>query len=449
MIVKMKKIFMVVQDKDMFSTLESLCAVGVVHVEHHQRPSGKEISSLKDDVCCLERVVDTLSQQPSVVDQMDLMPMQHQGQYSSFGMIKKDVWEGKAEEILGLVGLIAQYEENLGKRQIQINQWEAWGNFDPEDIEMLEKKGFYIRFVEVPENKLDQCPEGVVLEKIFARDGIARCLAISREEVKLPFTGIPLLPISLEDLKNEQEHDAQRIVTAEEKIAEDVKYSESFKNILSAVKEDLMFHQVYEGRGSEVSLSYIKGFCPEDKTAELQTVAQKGQWGLLVEDPAEDDKIPTMLKNPKWVNFIKPVFDFINIVPGYKEVDISMFFLIFFSIFVGMLIGDAGYGMLFLLLTGWTQATTGKKVADKTPFFLVYVLCGCIIGWGVLTGTFFGQQWLPSGTFQPVLPWLKNNENIQMFCFLLGAVHLSVAHVWRAIMKAPSIAFLSEVGWLA
>ena len=37
---------------------------------------------------------------------------------------------------------------------------------------------------------------------------------------------------------------------------------------------------------------------------------------------------------------------------------------------------------------------------------------------------------------------------IQAFCFLLGALHLSIAHLWRAIIKLPSAKALSEAGWI-
>ncbi|MCK5082028.1 MAG: V-type ATP synthase subunit I, partial [Candidatus Omnitrophica bacterium] len=162
-----------------------------------------------------------------------------------------------------------------------------------------------------------------------------------------------------------------------------------------------------------------------------------------------DDKVPTLIRNPKWVSLIEPVFKFIDIAPGYREYDISLFFLLFFSLFVGMLIGDAGYGMLFIAAVAWVHFKSGKKMQDPVPLYLAYVLSGCVVAWGVLTGTFFGQQWLAQTSLQPVLPWLKENANIQLFCFTLGAIHLSVAHIWRTIQKFPSVSFLSDVGWLA
>ncbi|MBU0548144.1 MAG: hypothetical protein KKH57_05245, partial [Candidatus Omnitrophica bacterium] len=81
-------------------------------------------------------------------------------------------------------------------------------------------------------------------------------------------------------------------------------------------------------------------------------------------------------------------------------------------------------------------------------FFLFYILSFCAIIWGLLTGTFFGQQWLSNLGVKPLLPVLHNAAFLQALCFFIGALHLSLAHGWRAILKAPALIFLAEVGWI-
>jgi V/A-type H+-transporting ATPase subunit I len=124
-----------------------------------------------------------------------------------------------------------------------------------------------------------------------------------------------------------------------------------------------------------------------------------------------------------------------------------MLFLIFFSIFFGILIGDAGYGLVYilltLLLTLWLNKTMKLNAEMKTMVSLFYLLGSCAIIWGVLTGTFFGQGWL-----QPLVPQLNNPESMETFCFFLGALHLSIAHSWRAFLKFPSLTALADVGYI-
>jgi len=50
MIVPMKKITIMVQAKDADSSVSNLRALGLLHVEHVQPPTGKDIGVLKEDI---------------------------------------------------------------------------------------------------------------------------------------------------------------------------------------------------------------------------------------------------------------------------------------------------------------------------------------------------------------------------------------------------------------
>jgi len=67
--------------------------------------------------------------------------------------------------------------------------------------------------------------------------------------------------------------------------------------------------------------------------------------------------------------------------------------------------------------------------------------------WGILTGTFFGHEWLPQWV-KPLAPALNDDKNVQMLCFFIGAIHLSIAHIWRFITKVPSSKALADLGWV-
>jgi V/A-type H+-transporting ATPase subunit I len=155
-----------------------------------------------------------------------------------------------------------------------------------------------------------------------------------------------------------------------------------------------------------------------------------------------------LLRNPQWISTIRPVFKLMEVMPGYRELDISPLLLIFLGLFFGMIIGDAGYGTLYILLTLFAERRFGKKMRDRTIFRLLYFFSGCAIFWGALTGTVFGQQWYLAAGFKPMIPVLNNTKFLQAFCFFLGAFHLTLAHAWQAVRKAPSPAALADIGWI-
>jgi len=181
--------------------------------------------------------------------------------------------------------------------------------------------------------------------------------------------------------------------------------------------------------------------------ARLKEAARGYQWGISVRDPADEDSVPTLLRQPGWVSVIRPLLDFLGIIPGYRELDVSWTFLIFFSIFFGILIGDAGYGLVYLLLT---QLVLRRKLGyrhAKATLLLNVLSCSAIV-WGVLSKTFFGQQWLVGLGVSALVPALNDAKFFQALCFFLGAIHLSIAHGWRTILKLPSLSALADFGWL-
>ena len=196
-------------------------------------------------------------------------------------------------------------------------------------------------------------------------------------------------------------------------------------------QEDLQFQEALAGMEQKGSVLYLQGYCPNDSMAILKEESIAQGWGLYFEEPSNEEHVPTLIRNPKWVDLIKPVFDFIGVTPGYKEVDISALFLIFFSIFFAMIVGDAGYGVLFLAFTGVGQCFLSR--APKALFHMLYLMSVCTVAWGVLTGNYFGIGTLPSVLDSLKVSWLLNESNVMFLCFLIGAIHLTIAHGWNAI----------------
>ncbi|MFA5260245.1 MAG: hypothetical protein WC450_03345 [Candidatus Omnitrophota bacterium] len=434
MIVPMKKVLLLVPDKDLEPALLRLRDMGVLHVEHLRVPAGENLNKLKDDVKFLEQVILSLTHEHKNPDQVAAAD-----------------WEETADVILGLAALRDGDREGIVKRQGQIEQWEPWGDFSLEDIAQLRAKGLKVELAEVPEKEVPAAPAGIILEPIFIKHKIARCLAVSCQDVDIPYKILPLPYQRLSRLKEEQQWLRKRMKKSHQQLLDDSKYLDYFKKLLAEKKEQHAFISVKEGSASQAAISYVKGFCPADLISRLEAAAQEGHWGLFFEDPSDDDRVPTLLRYPEWVKMIKPLFAMTQIVPGYREVDISPFFLVFFSVFVGILIGDAGYGavtLLGLIIFYFKMKKENRLTPEiKTAVQLGFLLSGCVILWGVLSGTYFGQGWL-GDRVNPLVPWVNNERNFQLLCFLIGAVHITIAHAWRLLQRLPSLTAVVEAGWI-
>ncbi|MFH1380705.1 MAG: hypothetical protein ABIH57_00845, partial [Candidatus Omnitrophota bacterium] len=185
----------------------------------------------------------------------------------------------------------------------------------------------------------------------------------------------------------------------------------------------------------------------------LKKAAKDNRWGIFVEELSEDEDAPVLIESSFLGKFIRPVFNFMNTLPGYREFDVSIVFLVFFSIFFAMLIGDAGYGILFLL--GTYFASTRFKSTPREPFILFYILSVATIVWGALTGTWFGVEKIARLPFFSIFVIKSidgfvdaNQINIIQLCFTLGVIHLTIARAMLAVRLINSLKAMGQLGWI-
>lgn len=429
MIVPMRKITLLVQTKDVDSTLKALGRAGVLHIEHQKAPHNDDIATLEEKLNHVSRAIELLPD-----------PGKEKQDCAEVEKSVSDILRIAEEKEISL--------ENLKKINRNIHAWEDWGDFDPEIVDDLKDRGIWVRLCKINKKELDGFPESVITEVLFKKGAIFYCAVISREEVELPFKVLSLPDIGLQETRGLKIKEEERLKALDERLWELAVFKGALEAYSKKLESLVDFNRAMAGAGSHERISYLVGYCPLSSSGMLQKLAEKEKWGIVIEEPMESDKVPTLIKNPRWVEIIKPVFSMIKTIPGYKELDISFWFLLFFSVFFGMLVGDAGYGILFLLLNLIAHIRLGKSARDKSIFFLIYVLSVSTIIWGLFTGTFFGQAYL-QGKLPALLPYLTDNSNVQDLCFLIGAIHLSIAHAWRFIRKVPSLKALAEAGWIA
>ena len=397
MIVPMKKIHLIVQENEAKGAFEQLQNLGIMHVKHQDPLKGGRVFEVTEGLETLNQVIDVLKD------------IKYDGDQEEYGD-----WREKANEVLDLKSFIDQYQEYVDKRKTRIEMREPWGNFEPQDIRDLAQKGIFIHFYQISKNITPEVSEDIVFELVSSSSGMNRYVAIMRTNDNLKYDRVYPPPVSLQNLKTLQQEEIKEIEGCEKLIFENSRYLNQFIALRDEGLDTLKLEEAVVGSHRTDSLAVLEGFIPEDQTKDITKHAKKHKWGILMEDPSDEDQVPTLLRNPKWVELSKPALNMIEILPGYKELDVSMVFIFFFTFFFAMLIGDAAYGLIFAALTFIIQIK--RKDKDKTPYMLMYLLTGFTVFWGILTGTYFGQEWLPS-PIQPALPWLVEDKKCAMVVF--------------------------------
>ena len=453
MIVPMKKVCVVVRQQDANSCVGKLRHLGLLHVEHQQVPTGGDIASLQEDAVIINDAL-------LIISQKELGKVSQATGIESF-----QDWKHLVRHIIDTQKRIEHLEEYSRRLAENIRYWEAWGDFSPVKINELRQKGIFARLYQIPEKQLNEIPEDIFVHKVFSVGGIAHCLVVGRKDFSLTFKEINLPKIGLCEMQQRSSEDKKVLDSLKQEINGLARFRNTLVGTKKSLQSQLQFQQVLRGMGYAEELAYVAGYIPFDAVDKLSELAKKENWGILITAPSEEDNAPVLLRNPKWVSIINPLFKLMEIVPGYHELDVSPLFLLFLSLFFGMIIGDAGYGAVYFLLTFLGKRKFGKKVnpvrepcsltadfsngvKDNRVFFLFYLFSFCAIIWGLLTGTVFGQEWYLAKGFKALVPLLNQTKFLMAFCFFLGALQLSLAHGWQAIIKLPSLKALADVGFI-
>ncbi|MGB9685084.1 MAG: V-type ATP synthase subunit I [Rectinema subterraneum] len=456
MIVPMKKFYLIVLDKDRESAPERLRKLGVAHVEELQG-SGETYQTLEQKKADAENVYYFLS---------NYVEKESKSKRQAFASLE----DAKALiDVLSLIKEISDLKrdfdsiaENTAQLAREIERVSSWGEIFESQIEYIgEKTQLSIKLYETYNAELKNLPEEIQYIRIAAPKGKAR-IAVVTEQGQEP-QGLsasfqefmpPQRPLSM--LREELEAIAHRMKNIEAKFRSRSKYLPLIKAFIDDVESDIILERLRSGMLAHEQFAYLMGYVPARDAEKLKQIAQKYGWAVALEDPSSEDKPPTLVENPPAVRIIKPVFDFLGIVPNYNEYEISFWFLIFFVLFSAMIFGDGGYGLVITLgafFSIFKARSNGKKVSDAQKLFAV--LGFATVLWGALTGSWFGiaYNYLPSILRNISLPWINgqspdSENNIKALCFLIGFIQLSIAHIKNLKRDFPNPKFLSQIGSL-
>lgn len=427
MIVPMTKLTMICLSQDRDRTLAELTSLGVMHISSLRVAEGETLERTRRHLWQIQRALRelprTTERPPSDMDPQECVD-------AIWAVIKR-------RRVL---------QEDLAKLHAERERIAPFGRFDPEQIRFLAEHGIVVKLYALSPRDEFKAPEDAVVAEIH-HDRKKRCVAVIRMgPLDLPYREEPPPRHALDQINADIREAEQGLGALQAEIDRVAGDNMRVADHMRKVRQQVRQMEAKMGMGRSGPVAYLRGFVPTESIPEIERAAERQGWALLTQQPGPGDKAPTLIRNPQWVRPIELIFQFINIAPGYREVDISTLFLLFFSLFFAMIVGDAGYGALFLAFT-----LAGRRLLPKAPLLLWRLLLIMSIGtivWGLLTGNVFGLPQLPAALESLKVPWLLDENNLMSLCFLLGAVHLTLAHGWNVIRTLNRTTALAQVGWI-
>jgi len=447
MIVRMKEIALFTSSKKIDETILKLGRLGIVDIKQIEVPENKDSDSYRKLYQDTEKALALVK------------PVNDKNKNESAIATNHSIENQSLVNRLLLTETIkTKLSEQLADLNRQLFWYDIWGQkVNIEDIKALEKKGIYIKLFYLEEKQANELSKSHVLEILPKIKKKIPAVLIFRDEDEIrklskDYVEQPLPPLSYEEVERRIKRKELQYSKLEKFLKQSSTLIPQLENYKAALSDRIDIKTTHEGAATIAGkVKYLKGYIPRENQEDFKAAANNNDWGYQISEPENPDETPVYIKNPRWISIINPVMKFIDIVPGYKEVDVSIYFLIAFALFFAMLVGDAGYGLIFLFIT----IIFRKKLSPQIQV-LIFVLSGATILWGVLSGTYFGSEEIAR---IPILKHLiipeiasfgVNNISFMMhLSFLIGAIHLTLAHTIRLFQFINSIKALSELGWIA
>ncbi len=300
-----------------------------------------------------------------------------------------------------------------------------------ERLEELTKGNFYLGVREKSENKLVTL---LICLKEQASLVLANLRRINWEKIEI--VGQKGTPHEARDSINKRILALAEEKTKKETIVIDI--AKKWRNELEKYRELLMMErQREESQNKFAQMEHvvaIEGWVPENSAAQVTQEIEKVSDGACVveiSDPEEKDDVPVLLKNPKFIRSFELLTRLYG-MPTYNGVDPTLFLVPGFLLFFSIMLTDAMYGVIALVLGLLLVRGGGRYNLFIKDAGIILSSAGVAT---IIIGALAGG-WL--GGFGLKLPILKAMQvfdpMVQVTAFLLIALIIGLTHVNVGVM---------------
>ncbi len=359
---------------------------------------------------------------------------------------------------------VEELKNELSSAKKELSARKPWGQFSTEAIGRLEAQGLKIRFYSCQKKKFDPTwAEIQPLQVVSETDTTVFFVTVAPVSEEYSF---PIEPIAApEGSVNEME---LTIKDLETKLSERKKLLGNLKGCIGELRQryneklgelDLYLAESATEMAADSHLAVVTGFAPTEDDKRLCDEFDALGIYYIHEPATKEDNPPIKLHN-NWFAKNFEVLTGMYGMPVYDEFDPTPVLGPFFMLFFAMCMGDAGYGIVLMLI-----ALFMKLKMQGTSLGKMYRLIGFLGGMtffvGLFLGTFFGMSileasWTPEWLKALCVDgWFPDGKiagfPVQMvLAVAIGVLHICLAMIIKTINYTKRFGFSKTVstwGW--
>lgn len=446
MVTKMTKYSFILLSEQTEGFLNSLQELGVVDISRSLKPIDEQSSEMLAEADRAKKALSILAA-------------------CKAGSDKDFKFDGcPVDAVLETQDRIAEISAEIAAAKKEIAVRQPWGSFRSEDIHKLESQGLKLRFYSCMKKKLDPSwAEIRPLEVISETESKVFFVTVSpaEEEYSFPIEAVP----APEGSVNEAE---EKLSLLQSKLEKEQQLLANLKSCSDEIRKayndslsrlDLYFAEAATEKAVDNYLTVLTGFAPTSDDKRLCASFDSMDIYYSHEAATKEDNPPVKLKN-NWFAKNFEVLTGMYGVPAYDEFDPTPVLGPFFMLFFAMCMGDAGYGILLMLIALVLRLKMKDSSLGKMHRLIAF-LGGMTFVVGIFLGTFFGMSILEA-SWAPA--WLKGlcidgwfpdakiaGFPVQMvLAVAIGVLHICLAMIIKTINFTKRFGFKKTVatwGW--
>lgn len=367
------------------------------------------------------------------------------------GAMELETIMNSAREIVRCNRSIIDFENTISQIDVKCDTLREWINLDvPLNFKGTASTSAFIGSVPfmISANEIEaKFPSGCSAEVISSSKEQTNIFVMlskdSEEEASEVLRSMSFIPISIKEnmipkellrsYNMEKEKLEKSIEQLKKKIIQLAENRQKLKFAIDYLQMRKDKYEALNDLGFTEKTFVLTGYIPEKHTLSLQKEIESKFTALITySEPENGEDVPVLLENS---GFSAPVEGITKMyaLPSEKDVDPTPVMSFFYYLFFGMMLSDAGYGLLMLI--GTTIALKKFKLETSMRKTLtMFRNCGIsTIIWGALFGSWFGDIVQVVGReffhkeigsialwFQP----LDDPIKLLLYSFALGILHL-------------------------
>lgn len=377
---------------------------------------------------------------------------------------KSSVSGCSAKDVLDTDERIAELRGELTSAKKELVARKPWGEFSSEDLQKLEAKGLQIRFYSCPKKKFDASwgdiqplqviseTESTVFFVTVAPAGDEYSFPI--EPIAAPAGSVNEAEKTLADLQSRLDGENRKLANLKSCIGN---LEKTYADRLGEL--DLYFAEAATEKAVDNYVTVLTGFAPVEDDDRLKKSFDELGVYYTAESATKEDNPPIKLHN-NWFARNFEVLTGMYGMPVYDEFDPTPVLGPFFMLFFAMCMGDAGYGIVLMLIALYMKQKMQDSGLGKM-YRLIGFLGGMTFFVGLFLGTFFGMSilsasWAPSWLKALCIDgWFPDGKiagfPVQMvLAVAIGVLHICLAMIIKTVNFTKRFGFsktISTWGW--